>query len=326
MATTGQAFFRYFQIVEESTYDTTPATPSTVQLRCSDIRPREEQRLIQNAAYKGDRKPGPPFRDVLNGSVQVTMPVYIDEIGWILKHGLGAAATTGSDPYTHTFKAGFSGASEGDIPTSLGVEIGYTDLDTAQYQRFTGMRVSEVVIPFGPGGPAQMQVTLVGNPPTAAYATSAWDSSPTSYTSDALSMTDISAMTEGGSASTIVLGGEIRLSNGLDSSMHTVNNSGKLGALPSGLVSVSGTVRVMYQSATELNKAINNTESSLGVTWTSGSTSLALTIPELKYDRTCPEPGSGSGLVVSLPFMAFEGNHADATLLKAVLINSVSSY
>lgn len=323
----GQGFFRTFEVVAESTYGVAPATPVAYRFRCMDpLTPNPTQANIPNRIYRGTRQLGKPFRDVVSGTVQVTLPLYLDEVGWFLKYALGAPETSGTGPYTHIFKAGFSGAAVGDIPVGLQLQIGYTDLSTPVYEIWTGCRVSDIVIPFGAGGPASVQVTFTGNPPTAAYATSPLDASPTAYTSSPLSMTDISAFTEGGSSNTEALGGEIRLTNELDTSQHTVNNSGKHGAMSSGAAVVSGMTRFMFSVQTLLNKAILGTESSIGATFTSGTSSMAIDVAELQYSRTGPKPGGGAGLITELPWDAFYGDHANASALKITLVNSVATY
>jgi len=105
-----------------------------------------------------------------------------------------------------------------------------------------------------------------------------------------------------------------------------VNNNGQLGELPSGQSSVTGTVRVLFQDDTYLDILTGFTESSLGVTWTSGSYSLALTVPELRFNRTVPVPGGGSGLILDMSWEAYYGNHADATTIKYVLTSNVADY
>jgi len=326
MATTGQSYFRDLIFFEE---DAAWGTMGTVgyKLRVNELTPRSDQAVITNMVYTGNRLAAPPFRDTLSCGLSFTSPMYLDEIGWILKHGVGTAVTTGGPTYVHTGKAGYVEDTTlviGDLPDGCSFEIGYPDLDTPLYHQFIGGRIGELVIPFGAGGPATIQATAVckSDDPDAAARK---DGSATEYTSDALSMTDISAMVVTG-ASTIVLGGEIRLNNNLDTSMYTVNNAGAIGALPTGQASCTGTVRMMFQDDTELDKVYEFTESSLGVTWTSGSYSLALTVPELKFNRATPVPGGGSGLILDLSWEAYYGDHADATVLKYVLTNAVASY
>jgi hypothetical protein len=254
--------------------------------------------------------------------------MYLDEIGWILKHGVGEPNSVTTTTTAHTGKVGYydnTGLEIGDLPTGCSFEVGTLNLTTPLYHQMWGGRINELVIPFGAGGPAQISVTAIcaDHDPDA---TSRKDGSATEYTSDAISQTDISAITEGGGASTIVLGGEIRINNNLDGSMYTVGNGGVISELPTGIASVTGTVQFQFQDDTMIDKLEDFTESSLGVTWTSGTHSLALTIPELKYNNSAPTTGSGSGLIHDVTFEAYYGNHADATLLQYVLTNDTSDY
>ena len=324
---TGQSYFRDLIFFEE---DVAYGTLGTVgyKLRVNELTPRSEQAVMTNMVYTGSRMPAPPFRDLNSVGISFSCPMYLDEIGWILKHGIGEPNSVTTTTTAHTGKVGYydnSGLELGDLPDGCSFEIGYTDLDTPLYHQFSGGRINELTIPFGAGGPAAISVNAICQDDDPAQ-TSRIDASPTEYTTDALSQTDISAITEGGGASTIVLGGEIRINNNLDSSLHTVGNSGLIAELPTGVASVTGTTRMMFQDNTQIDKVTDWTESSLGVTWTLSTHSLAITVPELKYNRTVPVPGSGSGLILDMSWEAFVGDHADATLLKYVLTNSVPAY
>jgi hypothetical protein len=321
---TGQKYRQDLIFFEEGTYGTMGT--AGYKLRINSVTPSVDQPIITNEVITGNRLTGTPFRDVKTCGVSFTLPMYLDEIGWIQKHAIGDPASAGSDPYTHTSKVGYSGASIGDLPAGCSFEIGTLNLDTPLYHQFWGGRINEIVIPFGAGGPAQIQCTAVcsDHDPDA---TSRKHAGFTSYTTDALSQTDISAITEGGGdASAVCLGGEIRLNNNLDGSMYMVGGGGVISELPTGRASVTGSIRLAFKDDTYIDKLEAFTESSLGVTWTSGTHSWALTVPEIKYNNSAPVPGSGSGLIHDVTWEAFYGNHADATLLKAVLTNSVSDY
>ena len=156
---TGQSYFRDLIFFEESSYGTMGTTG--YELRVNELTPRSEQGVITNQVYTGNRLPAPPFRDLNSVGISFTCPVYMDEIGWILKHGVGEGVDAGAGPYTHTGKVGYTDGSVGDLPTGCSFEIGYTDLATPLYHQFSGGRINELVIPFGAGGPAQIQVTAV---------------------------------------------------------------------------------------------------------------------------------------------------------------------
>lgn len=324
MAGIAQTYFRELLMSEEATYGTLDAKGT--KLRVTDISPRSDQPLITNMVYTGNRMPSTPFRDNASVGLGFTCPMYLeDEIGWILKHGIAYAEDAGADPYTQTGKVGYSETAIGDLPIGCSFEIAYTDLDTPLYHQFVGGRFDELTIPFGTGGPAEIQCSVIcaSDDPSAA---ARMDAGPIEYTSEAASQTDISAITEGGGASTIVLGGEIKIKNNIDTTLYTVGNAGVIAEAPTGAAAVTGTTRMMFTDATQIDKVKAFTESSLGVTWTNDGHILAITIPELRYNNAVPVPGSGSGLILDLSWEAYVGNHADATLLKYVLTNSVANY
>jgi hypothetical protein len=89
---------------------------------------------------------------------------------------------------------------------------------------------------------------------------------------------------------------------------------------------VTGKVTAMFENLTLYNKALNNTESSLEVIMTSGSYSLSILVPELKYKLTSPVVQTQGGVYVELEFSGYYENGADAACLKVTLVNTHSAY
>jgi len=152
-----------------------------------------------------------------------------------------------------------------------------------------------------------------------------YDSTPTTILLNRISNFQ-AAIEEGGSSIAIVTKGEIELSNDLDGSLYCVGASGVRGDILEGVAKVSGTLTVLFQNLTMLNKAINGTESSLKITWTNGASSLALFVPEMIYERTSAVVKTKGGLTLDLKFEGYLNDGADATALKATLINTTASY
>lgn len=312
------------------------------QMRITGCTPQSTQALEPNPVYTGNRLEGPPFFGNVDCGVSVDTGIYPDdEAGWWLKHGIGRPKTTTGHTsaaayYLHEYRAGYDGSSGSFVESSLpdygvSAEVGYPDLATAQYQQFVGGKIAQITIPFGASGRSAMQVNMTFKEDT--YATSRKDGSFTTYTSLPASHTNIAAanIKEAGVASAIILGGDIVLTNNLDTSddVRVVGGGGKLGQLPEGNAVCTGRLRWQFDSAaglTLLNKAIGNTETALSVRWTVGTSYLEIECPEIQLARATPVPGAGTGLVVDTTFRAFNGNDADATVLKAILYNQVSSY
>lgn len=313
-----------FMVIEESSYGETPGTPSGYVIPVSSIGGDWFRRnLIDNPELRGNRNAAAPVRGnvAVNGSAQ--FPLHMDASGWILKHAVGNPDTSGTGPYVHTMKCGFDGTTAGeDLPVGLTVEHGHLGID--QYHVFTGCRINTLTVNATSEGVCILDVGFVGQ--DYAQATSSEDASPTSYSLTAVDHFAVSTMNEGGGAVTNVTDLSFTLSNNLDASQYCIGSGGEIGALPTGLATVTGTFTALFEDDTYLAKGEDHTESSLAITWTQGTASLAITLPEIVYEPASPAVTGPAGILVRMNFRSYYADHADATVLKAVLTNSVATY
>jgi hypothetical protein len=311
-------------LIEESTWGTTPATPTAYKIPISGIGGDWFRRnLIDNPELRADRNPQAPVRGnvQVNGSFQ--HPMHLDAVGWLIKHGIGVpAVTTGSTYHTHLSKMNYSGSTQGgDLPTGLSFEVGFTDI--GEYHTYDGCKINTIGINATSEGVCVFDVGVIGQGFTRAAATG--DASPTSYTSSAIDHF-LASIEEGGGSIAYVSDVSLTINNNLDSSLYVVGSAGELGDLPEGVGAVSGSLTALFQSDTLLAKARDNTESSLMLKWTSGSESLQLDIPELIYEPASPTVNGPAGVKVTLNFRGYFGNGADNTAIKATLVNTVAGY
>jgi hypothetical protein len=309
-------------LIEESTYGTTPGTPSGYVIPVTAIGGDWYRRnLIENNTLRASRNPSAPVR----GNVAVTgtfsHPMSLSALGWLLKHGVGNPVTSGAGPYTHVSKVNFNGASAGDLPTGLTLEIGFTDI--GQYHAYDGCRISTLGFSVSSEGIAMVEVGIVGQGLT--QGTSALDASPTSYTDEPLDHF-AATMNEGGSSIAIVTESSVNLDNGLDTSQYVVGGSGEIATLPSGIAGVSGSITALFQDDALLTKGRAHTESSLDITWTSGTYSFTIDVPELVYEPAGPTINGPAGIVATMNYRGYYGDGADVSALVATLINNVTSY
>ena len=263
MATTGNPYRRSIVVSEETVAGTTDATPTGYRLRCTSITERRSQDLIDIGAYRGDRRQGEPIPDTIDVGLSITVPVYPDEFGWWLKWGIGAPATTGSGTFTHIYKAGYSGADDGDIPGGLSIEVQYPDLDTPQYMMYLGCRVNTLSFSYNPSGGLFANIDLLAR--SASISGTPQDGTPTAYTSSPINQEDVTSVKEGGSTNAICRGGEFRVNNQIDGSVYYVGGLLKRGALPTGQVAVDGTTTFDFQDSTLIGKGTAGTESALEI-------------------------------------------------------------
>jgi len=313
-----------FMVIEEATYGTTPGTPSGYIIPVSSIGGDWfTRRLIDNPELRGNRNAAAPVRGnvSVNGSAQ--FPLHMDATGWILKHAVGEPDTSGTGPYTHVMKCNYSGTTENeDIPVGLTIEHGHVGI--GQYHSFTGCRINTLTINATSEGVAILDVGFMGQDYD--QDTSSLDAAPTSYSLTAVDHFAVSNIEEGGGAKTNITDLSFTLSNNLDGSQYCVGSSGQIGALPSGLATVTGTFTALFEDDTYLTKGENHTESSLQIAWTQGTASLTIDLPEIVYEPASPAVTGPAGVLVRMNFRSYYANHADKTVLKATLVNSVSAY
>ena len=308
---------------EESAYKT-PATTFT-KVPISAIGGNWfSQNLIDNPEIRGNRNPAAPVlgNKVVNGNF--TVPLHYDAIGWILKHGIGTPVSSGSDPYTHIGKVGFSGASAGYLHDGLTFEHQFPDITVPEYHSYNGCKVSSLGVSVTPEGVVTFDVNIVGaNAVVDSGAT--LDAAPVEYTSSAQSHFTGSIELLGGSIA-YIQSVDFTLDNGLDTSQYVVGGAGALSELPENMASLTGNVTALFQSNALLEAAIANTETSMNLAWTDATHSLDFDIPELVLQPSAPTVAGDKGVLITLPFRAYYANHADATILKYTLVDDVASF
>jgi len=311
-------------MIEESTWNTTPGSPAGYKLPISAVGGSWlQQNLVDNPELRGNRNPAAPVLGNKRVNGNFTATLHYDAIGWVLKHGIGTPATVaGSTYHTHTSKVGFANGSVGALPAGMTLEHGYTDLGV--YHVYTGCKVSTLGFSVSPEGVTTIDVGIIGADWDEDNGASL-DASPTAYTSDAVSEFR-GAISEGGSPIAYIQSVDFTLNNGLDDSLYVVGGQGVISELPENTASLTGNVTALFQSNALLTKALGKTESSMELSWTTGSESLTLEIPELVFEPAAPTVSGERGVLITLPFRAFYQDDAEATILKSTLVNTVTSY
>ena len=310
-------------LIEEATYGATPATPAGYVIPVSNIGGNWFTRnLIENPTLRSNRNPSAPVRGNTAVSGSFTMPLGLEYVGWILKHAVGDPATSGTAaPYTHISKCGFNEAAAGAMEIGLTIEVGHTGIN--QFHSYTGCKLDGFTINGSSEGVCTLDVQVAGQ--DYAQNTSSLDASPTSYTDTTIDHF-LMTMEEGGSSIANVKTCSLAFSNNHDTGQYVIGSAGQIGALPAGIASCTGTIEALFENDVLLTKAENHTESDLDLVWTNGAYSLTLQVPELVYSPASPTVSGPDGIVATLNFQAFYTNHADATILKATLVNTTADY
>ncbi|MEA5092459.1 hypothetical protein SDC9_37472 [bioreactor metagenome] len=299
----------------ETTFGVSPTTKSCKILPFNKLEIVGKQSLISTSTITGNRNPVQQGlgRVTADGSAEV--PVDYTAFGWWLKSMFGPATDSGaSAPYTHVFKPS-------NTQPSLVLEKAFTDI--GQYFLYNGCKVSSLKLSFG--GDGELVATLEFKGASETRGTVAYSAMPTTIVMNRLNNFQ-AALKEGGSTIGTVTSGDFTIDFGLDGDQYTVGNGNSRGDIPEGILKVSGTLKALFTDASLIDKGINATESSLELTFTSGTNSLAFKFPEIQYERNSPAITGPAGVSVDLAWSAYYQDSADAAAVVATLKNAVATY
>jgi len=308
-------------LYEESAYNTDPGSPSGQKIYVVSMGVKAAKGRIQNAGLNG-RVPGVPAPANIN--VSGPMVLYVDpgSIGTLLKHAIGSVADTGSDPYTHTY-------TPGDLPTGMILEkdFGSSVGSTARYEKFGGCRVNSLNLIFPKEGWPTLNLDILG-------ASRAFGSSPLDGTPDDNSVVPFnmheSSLNEGGSSIAVVTNGNIQIANNLVTDNYTVGNGGERYNAPEGLAVISGQITALFEDKTLLDKAINDTDTSLKIVLSrgtgdgsDGNEEFSLEVQNMLYEEDSPPIDGPAGIMQTLNFHGYlDGSN---TGIEAILKNAVAT-
>ncbi|MPM89702.1 hypothetical protein SDC9_136814 [bioreactor metagenome] len=131
---------------------------------------------------------------------------------------------------------------------------------------------------------------------------------------------------EGGSRLAIVTEASLNVDFGLDSNTYAIGGGGYRTELPEGYLQVSGNIKAFFENAVLLNKAINNTTTSLNIKFINGTHSLGFFMEEVIIEQSSPGIDNEKGIIINLPFKAFYNSGTGGSAIVTTLINSYASY
>lgn len=175
--------------------------------------------------------------------------------------------------------------------------------DLVQYRLFKGCAVNEMSMKIQPKAIAEVSFTFLGQD-TAAFQgsqfASSYSASPTGSPLDGFS----GGLWEGGVASALVTGLDIKLANGR--SVEGVLGSRVTPAIFEGRANITGTATVFFQDATAYNKFVNETESSIDILMVApnGTDFLRVVVPACKFSSGNVEPKAEGPIPISMDFQS----------------------
>jgi hypothetical protein len=295
-------------IIEETVWGTTPATPQMKVLSAAlygENLVGEAGELVSNSI-----NPNRGVADTRNGQIKVAgsipFELPVEGLGTVLKGVMGDVDTTGTGPYTHVFKRGTT------LP-SFTIEKGFTDI--GQYFIYKGCKFGSLSLNVAPDGLAQGSIDVMGKNVTVAQ--TPLDATPTTFTHKAYANFE-GALLEGGSAAKL-LNLNFNITNGLyDARIVGSRESANIGA---GKSEITGEISVMFEDLTYFNKWLNETETSIKLTYTNGTSSCEFNFPRVKYTGAgSPAIESQEGVILNLKFRALV-DVAEASDVVITLIN-----
>ena len=284
--------------VVESTFGTTPTTPSFTPIRHTGTTIGLSKDAIESEELREDRQVA-HFR---HGNKSVAGDINV-ELSYESFDDLLEAVLCGTWD-TNVLKAGTT-------RRSYTVERHHQDI--GKYLRSTGCNFNALSLSVAPNSMVTGSFSVIGKGFSVAstgitgatYGTETTTSPFDSFTG---------SITEGGSNIAVITGIELSLDNGMES-LYVVGSSSTL--LPSiGKSSVSGSITAYFENSTLLEKFINETSSSLTFVLTDlAGNSYTFNLPNVKYNSGNPEVGGAGAVTVSLDFVALY-NSGDASQIK----------
>jgi hypothetical protein len=284
--------------VAESTFGTTPGTPSMLELRNTGATLRVTKDNFVSEEIRNDRQ----IVDLRHGLVQVAGDINFEMIYGAYDDFLEAALF--GTWATNVLKAGVT-------PKFFSIERAFADV--SEYHLFAGCMVNTMSLNIQPNSIITGSFGIIGKNVT--VGSSAADASVTAAVAhqpfDGFSGT----ISEGGSTVDNITSLTIELNNNLNPAF--VIGLESTPQILAGRSIVTGTVSAFFESEALLNKFLNETESSISV-FLDGAEGgdLTILIPRIKYTAADVDvTAADDGILINLPFQAMRDS-SEATNLK----------
>lgn len=278
--------------VVESTFGTTPGTPSLIQLPYTT----QSLNLTKERVTGTDIQPDRMLRVDRHGNRSAAGDIVAD------------LRKADYDPFLES--AFFNTFSTnvlkiGTTPKYFSIEDAATDI--AQFRLFTGMAVSSLAVSIRPNQMVTGTFSMVGKDMTIsgtsvdAVKTAASGNAPFDAYSGALSIGDAGGAL---SSAAIVTGIDFTINNALAPTF--VVGSASTPQLEYGMATVEGTITAYFENAALINRFLNETETALQVSVDdpTGSSDYTWLFPRVKINGADVPVDNPTSRIVTLPFVA----------------------
>jgi hypothetical protein len=248
--------YGFVGIGEESTYGT-PVSRTRFYEVVDESLVEEIERVESKAIRSGRYTLHRWAAGVRRVKGDVTIELAPQGLGLLLKHCMGAVATTGTGPYTHTLTPG---ALNGK---SLSIEVGKSFVSgTTTAHVFDGCKITDFELSCGVGEFAQLKVGIwgrqatIGNTPSSPTYPANW--SPFTWAQGSVTV---------GGTSYDIDGFSLKVDNGLVVDRHFLGAQTAKEPLDANLRRITGSFTTPYAADTLLTQLRNATEAALVVTF-----------------------------------------------------------
>lgn len=285
--------------IAESTYGTTPSTPTWTPLPHTGTTLALTKDAIESEKLRGDRQ----VEDFRHGNKSIGGDVS-SELEYGAFDDILEAVMCGTWA-TNVLKAGTT-------RRSFTLERKFADLATAEFHRYTGVEFNSMAISIAPNAMVSTTFSVVGK--DLALATSEVASS--TYSSDVGNTPFDSftgSITEGGSSIATVTSLEMTIENGLEPLFSVGADTTNRPSI--GKSRVTGTLTTYFDSKALYEKFINETASEIVCTLTdTAGNDIEIDIPNVKYNSGQPDVSGEGAVTVAMDFVALYSS-SDASQL-----------
>lgn len=284
--------------VAETTFGTTPGTPSMIALRTTGHTLAVNKDLLISQDIRSDRQIQHAPHGVMGVTGDISFELGYGEYDTFLEAALMGAWNTNVLKAGTTFK-------------SVTIEDGFMDLTSPVYNVFTGVAVNTMSLNITPNAIVTGSFGCLGK--TMTTSTTALDASLTAATTHTPFVGWKGTISEGGSSIASVSSVALELNNGLAPTY--VVGSQTTPQFEIGQSNLTGTITAYFESNALLTKFIAETESSLELTLDGvNGGDLTIEIPRIVYSGAGLPRELGGSRMYTLPFQALY-NASDATNL-----------
>ena len=275
------------------------------------------QNMVDPQTITGRRDSVEPIRGNVNTSGTTVFPVDATAFGYILKMCFGDPLTTelADNKYKHVYKPSTE-------QPSMVIEKAFPDIDV--YEKFNGVKISKLSINFGGDGELTASVDMMGAKATI----SDMSISDTALEAKFDRLENMMATLKIGDQEVAIAKNiSLEIDFGLDGDGYTIGNQGYRGRVNAGIINISGTASMFFESDTYLQMSKSNITTSLEILLNDNDNfSLSFLMPEIKFTPTSPSIDSPAGLNQNLNYKAFYKSNSENTSILTTLINNTEIY